>query len=97
MSTTKHHRQSPARWFWISSSAWAVVNLLPYAIAGETWGMMWFPLNQPLSGLLEESPLSDLGYPHLFVLTTTVVNGLGIGLLLAGALALAQKIRRPTP
>lgn len=97
MSAPKHNSQSPARWFWISSSAWAVVNLLPFALGGETWGMVWFPLNQPLSSLLKESPLSEHGYPHLFVLTTTVVNGLVIGLLLAGALVLTQKMRRPNP
>lgn len=32
-----------------------VADLIPYVVIGETWGLIWFPLNQPVSGVVVES------------------------------------------
>jgi hypothetical protein len=55
--------------------SWLVVSFVPYLIAGEYWGMMWFVINMPLSLLVDGS----LNYAlHLGI---SLANGLLLSLL----------------
>ncbi|WP_395753191.1 hypothetical protein [Prosthecobacter sp.] len=75
------------KWLWRFILAWVAINLVPYAVAGETWGMVWFKLNLPLSLWLKSSPLCDIGYPVLYIAAATALNGLALGLLISAGMS----------
>jgi hypothetical protein len=74
-------------WLW-SALAYVAAMLLPY-LAGETWGMVWFILSLPLSGLAEEK--WGIGRDsHLLILVITLINGVIVGAMLAGLVVVVR-------
>ena len=43
----------PANWRLSLTLGWMLVLVLPYAVVGETWGMVWYLLTYPLSEWLK--------------------------------------------
>jgi hypothetical protein len=69
--------------------AWAILSLVPFVFAGESSGMIWFPINLPISALFESVFLSN----WVLVPVVTVVNALAYGWI-AGWLVLLCSKRR---
>ncbi len=55
--------------------AWALLSLIPFALVGESWAMIWFSINLPISAFLESVFLSN----WLLVPVATMVNALAYG------------------
>lgn len=49
---------------------WLTLNLIPYAVIGEYWGMVWMYLNAPISFLVEDFVgIGDDSYVLIFFST----------------------------
>lgn len=82
------HRRSRARVFWIAAGIgaafWCLVLLVPFAVVGEYWGMVWFPLNVPLSVIVEDRygiGRDSYGWIGLITIANSAVIGSIVGLI----------------
>ena len=84
------------RWFAVISAVWMAVLLLPYAVIGETWGMVWYLMTLPISEWFKET-WESMGVTF-YVGLVTVVHGLIVFTLLNGLSGLfnSMKITGPT-
>ena len=76
----------------IVALVYAIGMLLPFAVIGETYGMIWYPLSLPLSEWLE-SALRDRGVP-LYCFTVTSLNAVILFLLIMGIRSTNRWLKR---
>lgn len=75
---------------------WLAVSLGPRLVAGESWGMVWFPMNEPLSGWAEQRwGIGSASYG--LVAGVTLVNALVVGAIVAGGAWLVRRSRARQP
>ena len=72
---------------------WMSVNLLPFLLVGETWAMLWMPLNWPLSAWVE-AWLGIGSNSYVLILAVTALNGVVYGGIAAGVVWMAARLRR---
>ena len=77
----------------IVSGLWCIAFFLPFALVGESWGTLWFPLNMPLSGIIEDR--YGIGRDSYgWITMVTFVNGVVVGVVLASLSLLVAAARR---
>jgi hypothetical protein len=75
--------------------AYLLVLLVPFAVIGETWGMVWYYLALPSSELSKD--LWDWFGAVPYVGLVTMVNGMMAFMLIHLFFSLGGRIGRPTP
>ena len=89
-------RRSRARVFCIAAgigaAVWCLALLVPFAVVGEYWGMVWFPFNVPLAAIVEDRyGISRDSYGWVGLIT--IANSTVIGLIV-GSVAFLAAVRR---
>lgn len=76
------------------AGAFMVVALLPYAVVGETWGMIWYSVAAPFSGLLKNNLSRIEPYPFAYVLGTTIIAATWWTVITYAVVALVRRLTR---
>ena len=81
----------------LAAILWCAGSLFPHLLAGELWGMVWFMMNEPLSGWVEHKwGIGSTSYG--LIAGVTIVNALIIGTVIGGVTWLARRgCVRPHP
>ena len=69
------------------------LQFIPFIVIGETWGMVWFLINMPLSGMVENT----IGIGHsttYLILSISILNSLLIASIVDMLLRTAKKFRQ---
>jgi hypothetical protein len=80
--------------FWACVAVWLAACLAPFAFAGESWGMIWFPVNCPAASFIKESGLFEWQYPVLYIAVTSIINALVVGCVCATTVYLFRPFLR---
>jgi hypothetical protein len=65
----------------ILATLWLLISLIPFLIAGEWWGTVWFTFNRPLSDILKQ-PLWQYGRAA-YVFAVTILNATAVFILVS--------------
>lgn len=78
------------------AAVWFVGNLIPYAIIGPYWGLVWFLINMPVS-LLAEATVGIGSDSIIEIAIVTAVNGLILGAIAQWVVKRVQAWRGSRP